>query len=628
MVRAYAGSLSIFKNQWIAITSDPFVLSAVSGYEIEFTQRPLQFVEPKNPEFDHENLKIVNSLVEQLLEVGAISKVKPVDGQYISSIFPVPKQNGKHRLVLNLKPLNEYIKNEHFKMEDWRTVSTLLDRGMFMAKIDLKDAYHFIPIGEGSRKFIRFRWKEKIFEYQCMPFGLSSAPRIFTKVMKKVMKHLRHQGLLSVVYLDDILLFGYSYEKCLLNLEITHKTLLELGFRISEKSVFIPTVEIEYLGLLFNSEAYTISLPQRKKDKIRRMCDRLLKLDSVVIQELAELVGTLVSACPGIRHGPLYTRELENVKTNGLIISSNDYNATVCLTNLARDDILWWLEHLDHSNPIKTSKYDMTIETDASLLGWGACCGGRKARGLWSEYERNLHINVLEMLAVQNALEEFADELKNISILLRVDNKTAIAYINKFGGCRSDKLHSVAKNIWTWCEKRDIELSANYISSTDNFVADKLSREGDYNSEWELNSKYYDRICSKFGTPYIDLFATFRNTKCETYYSWLPDRGCVGVDAFTITWKGNLLYAFPPFALIPKVLRKIRDEKATVVVVVPNWSSQPWFPMYMSMKVSEILRMGPDKKLLTCPLSRQNHPMKSMQLLAAVLCGKHSELKD
>lgn len=613
--------MSRYEAQWRAITSNRFVLSIISGYKIEFIKIPIQQVVPDNIKLDERNVLITHTLVERLLEIGAVKKVDNVTGQFLSSIFPVPKSNGKHRLIINLKPLNKFVETRHFKMEDWRTVISLLSQNMFMVKIDLKDAYHLVKISDCSKKFLRFNWQNQLYEYQCLPFGFSLAPLLFTKIMKELAKNLRTQGHLSVIYLDDILLFGETREKCLDNLSCTLSLLKRLGFIISEKSELEPTQCIEYLGLIFNSTEMTVSLPISKISRLQNMCTQFLLPKPFTITQVAELIGNLVAACPGVHNGPLYTRQLEVEKTRILSLNGGDYSQSMTLTDEVRNDISWWLENLQNSNPIKSHHYDVVLSSDSSLLAWGATCNGINTRGKWTDEERHLHINCLELLAAKHALCSFVSLLAKKSVLLRLDNKTAISYINRYGGCRSPQLHKIAKELLEWCSINQITLYATYIKSKDNYVADALSRKDSYNSEWMLGHAYFNNLCNLFGEPEIDLFASYNNYQCKKYCSWMPDPSCFHVDAFSLNWNIGFCYAFPPFAVVGKVLQKIRAEKSRVLVVAPNWGSQSWYPYYISMAKTKILYMGPNKKLLTCPYSNSAHPLKDMQLMAAVLCG-------
>ena len=115
---------------------------------------------------------------------GVLKVVNHEEGEYISSIFLRPKPDNTHRMILNLKGLNNFVEYKHFKMEHLNHALLSIKPKCFMGSIDLKDAYYNVPIHENFRIFMRFKWKGHVMEYQCLCFGLSSAPRMFTKLMK------------------------------------------------------------------------------------------------------------------------------------------------------------------------------------------------------------------------------------------------------------------------------------------------------------------------------------------------------------------------------------------------------------------------------------------------------------
>lgn len=163
-----------------------------------------------------------------------------------------------------------------------------------------------------------------------------------------------------------------------------------------------------------------------------------------------------------------------------------------------------------------------------------------------------------------------------------------------------------------------------YLSSRANTVADKESRRSDTEIEWELCDIAYKTIVNTLGKPQIDLFANRNNTKCQDYVSWLPDPDAFSIDAFTLKWLDTFFYAFPPFALLSRVLQKIKREKAVGIVVAPLWPSQPWYPLFTSMIISQKITLKPRSNLLLSP-SRDPHPLhKSLTLVAAILSGRHS----
>lgn len=143
-------------------------------------------------------------------------------------------------------------------------------------------------------------------------------------------------------------------------------------------------------------------------------------------------------------------------------------------------------------------------------------CNGESARGFWNETEISKHINTLEILAIFYGLKCFAKDLKNCKILLRVDNKTAVAYINKMGGTKFPHLNAITKNIWQWCEGRNILIYASYIKSTDNKQADEESRHKKIETEYSLNQNVYLEIVNVLGKPSIDLFASDKIQNVKT----------------------------------------------------------------------------------------------------------------
>lgn len=149
--------------------------------------------------------------IEKMLKKGVIEECKEEKGQFISSYFMVNKPDGSNRFILNLRGLNQFIDTTHFKMKDIRSVKNLLTLGDFMTSLDLKDAYHLISIHKDYRKFLRFRFIDKLYQFICLPFGLCTSPYVFTKLMKPVMNQLRQKGIVSVIYLDDI--FSYTEVK-------------------------------------------------------------------------------------------------------------------------------------------------------------------------------------------------------------------------------------------------------------------------------------------------------------------------------------------------------------------------------------------------------------------------------
>jgi len=339
--------------------------------------------------------------------------------------------------------------------------------------------------------------------------------------------------------------------------------------------------------------------------------------------ELAEFIGLLVSSTPGIPYSMLYTKRLERCKYLALKDNPSNFSVNVKLNSKSLRDIDWWKDHLNSSNPIRFDSFDVEMSTDASPTGWGAGCLTQSIGGLWFEHERQYHINYLELVAAYYGLKAFTHDKSNIQILIRIDNTTAISYINRMGGIKFPHLYEITRKIWKYCQKKSLWIFASYIASKDNCVADAESRILVRETEWSLNECAFKEIVKRFGSPIVDLFASMQNSKCKKYVSWHPDPYAWKIDAFTVCWRNLFFYAFPPFNMILRVLRKIKKDESVGIVVVPHWETQPLFPVYLSMLILPPIVLNPGVNLLTC--GSISHPLSSsLGLMAGLLSAKHS----
>ena len=122
--------------------------------------------------------------------------------------------DGGTRLILNLKELNEFVVYEHFKMDDIKTIINMVTRNCFMVTIDLKDAYYSVAISRLFQKFLKFKWKDKLFCFTCFPNGLGSCPRKSTKSNKVPITTLHFENMPLSDYIDDFITKGDTISIC------------------------------------------------------------------------------------------------------------------------------------------------------------------------------------------------------------------------------------------------------------------------------------------------------------------------------------------------------------------------------------------------------------------------------
>ena len=210
--------------------------------------------------------------IARLLQKRVLVKAVHVPGEFVSNVFLVEKQEKEQfRMILNLKHLNKFVEKKHFKMDTLLTTLALVVPGCRFMSFDFSDAYYSCSVFQPHRKYLRFKFEGTLYEYTCLPNGLSSAPRFFTKIMKVALSYLREKwGITISGYLDDNILVHYK--------ELLHacedgrhaaELFQRLGFTINiPKSVVSPATTIIHLGFIIDSVSMQVSMTPEKTQKI------------------------------------------------------------------------------------------------------------------------------------------------------------------------------------------------------------------------------------------------------------------------------------------------------------------------------------------------------------------------
>ena len=415
-------------------------------------------------------------------------------------------------------------------------------------------------------------------------------------------------------------------------LRITVGLLESLGFLINwEKSVTTPSKVMEYLGMIIDSVRMSFALPPVKVLEVRKMCEKAITAGQVSLRDVASILGNFTWAIPTIPFAQSHYRSMQRFYIAESQKAKGNLNVKCALSAGSKLDLEWWVENLERANGKEFFPKipDMEIYSDASLSGWGAICNGVTTRGPWTTEQTNMHINSLELLGALFALQSFAKDSHGLSIKMHLDNSTAVSYINKVGGTKSAELTGIAKELTNFCEQRRLSITANHLAGVLNIEADKESRAISDSSDWMLDRSVFANVQKIWQTD-IDLFSSFWNAQLPAFVSWRPQPESSAVNAFSIGWGGCFGYAFPPFALIPKCLEKIRREKANIVIVSPVWPAQPWFPVLLELACDVPLLLKPSSTLLVSAKG-EPHPLLvtgALQLAVWKLSGTNSAGRD
>ena len=637
--RYRGGNISRYLANWQRLTSDANIISVVKyGLTLRTRDKP-ETNTPHAYGCSESERALLAQEIQKLVEKGIIGRSNMTLPSYYSPVFLRDKPDGSYRFILNLKRFNKQVDKIHFKMESIKNVIRMVTPGCWMASIDLKDAYYSVGVHPDHQRFLKFFSAGEVYRYLTMPNGYRDAPRVFTKIMKPIFGTLRQQGYQSVVYLDDSYLQGLSYRACKVNVMVTVRVLLALGFTVHPiKSVLDPVQVLEFLGFIVNSRLMILALTMKKRRKIKRLCLDLRSRQTASIREVARLVGNLVATEEAVPLAPLHYRRLEREKAHALKEARGNFEAPMRLSETALGHLDWWAGSIDTVfRSLRPLPVTVTIFSDASKRGWGATMGDHHTYGQWLQTEwSESDINVMEITAAKFALLAFQQFIPvatpkphvfSTHVRLMVDNTTAVAYINHMGGSKSRKCNRVAQEMWTWAEERGLWLSAAHIPGEDNTLADFYSREQNDSKEWAITAPIFESLQQEFGAPEIDLFASRTNCQTRPYVSWRPDPDCFAVDAFSLSWSQKLIYCFPPFSLVGRVIQKIREDKATAILVAPLWPTQSWYPTVLNMLVGYPIVFQATKDNLHLPHKpRMAHPLcDTLRLMAVKVSGVCSQ---
>ena len=384
--------------------------------------------------------------------------------------------------------------------------------------------------------------------------------------------------------------------------------LQNLGYIVHpEKTVKQPTQEIEFLGMVIDSRVMELRLSGQKIKKLRQEAAMIIKdyhqesITPPTIRRVSRLLGKFNSVSQAVPPGPVLQSNSEGPSKSSRTEQSMLRHIVPPLTRSPRGAgmVEQSLGSLEWEEPGPRQPPDLQIESDASLMGWGASCQGIQTGGPWSQQEKKLHINCLELLAATLAVKTFLKDQENKRVLLLLDNMTAVAYVNNLGGTVSAHATKFARELWMWCLQRDILLTAQHLPGKENVIADRESRVMKDRSDWMLNPVIFCRIQEHFSYLEVDLFATRLTHQLPRFYSWRPDPLAEATDAFLQDWSLVKGYANPPWNLIGRVLRKVESQEVELILIAPIWPSQPWYPRLLSLLVSNPLRIDPQQEVIT-----------------------------
>ena len=515
---------------------------------------------------------------------------------------PKLKPNNRWRPILDLSTLNTFLNTESFKMETPETIRTSLQVGEWVTSIDFKDAYFHIPIHSQSRKYMRFHIQGQSYQFKALPFGLSTAPMEFTVVAKevKLMEGYKNPPV-------PRRLVGESHIPSNLSPACT-----DLGSSLSRTRAAGEPGKVR-TGSKTGLQLHRLPVRPQGGTHTRALAD--LNRQDTVNPIRSSVPGQAVhvpyrpsnshrkTSPPGATSYEAHTVALEKQLEGTRVTGKGDTRSQVAPPSpkmVARGK---QCSSRSTITPSKTCSANLYRRIKRRV---GRSLKRAQRKGNLVSSRKQVAHKSPGRKAVFLALKEFQDLCSNNTVLVATDNTTVVAYINKEGGMKSGSLCALLWRILSWCTRKQVTLKAHHIPSRLNVIADKLSRLGQtIQTEWSLHPEVLKAICSRWHQPQVDLFATRFNNKLPQFVSPVPDPQAWAVDALSLSWENLDPYAFPPAAILGKVVEKLQDYPCNRII--PGWPNMPWFCDLVAMSSQIPLCLPNLPNLVSQPFNQTLH---------------------
>lgn len=337
------------------------------GFHWKWVSKPPPLFIPTKTQHEKHLVKLVQDWVLK-------GVIYPVQNQpcFLSRIFTVPKKDHSLRLIIDLSLLNQYVRSPPFTLDNHLKVSRIMITPVWMASLDIKEAYTHIPMRKNLHRYLAFSLQNQLYFFKALPFGLSPAPFIFTQVLNWPLQILRQEGIQLVAYLDDIIIWNRHCHILLTRINRVLEVLQYMGFNINyKKSALTPTQVIDWLGISWMGKTGQWSVIKSMQQKITMESKSLLQAERVTRRQWESFLGTLNFACQIHSHlRPLF----QPLSRTSCIASAENRDLKVILPNFLKIHLhKWCQENIWIEVPFFHSPFPRhCLWTDASKIGWGA----------------------------------------------------------------------------------------------------------------------------------------------------------------------------------------------------------------------------------------------------------------
>ena len=416
-----------------------------------------------------------------------------VSGIHVSrfGVIPKPHQPGKWRLITDLSSpkgssVNDGVASalcsaSYAPVDDAVRCIASLGRGALLAKFDIASAYRAVPVHPEDRRLLGMKWRGDVFVDEALPFGLRSAPKIFTAVADALLWVMgRHDVTHAMHYLDDFLILGPPKSaNCGRALQVSLGLCKVLGFPIAEHKVEGPSSRLSFLGILLDTERGILLLPPEKLGRLKLLIASWRCRKGCRKRELLSLIGHLQHACRVVRAGRTFLRRMIDLSS-----VPKELDHWVRLNRAFQSDLHWWDLFLEDWNGVALcssmiQRAPAGIVTSDASGRWG--CGAFTESGEWFQFcwppeWEGVHITVKELLPIVVACAVWGHLWPGCTVRCLCDNVAVVAII-KSGTSKDPRVMHLMRCLFFFTASHQIVLLPYHLPGRLNVAPDHLSRD-------------------------------------------------------------------------------------------------------------------------------------------------------
>ena len=615
-----------------------------TGHKLEFYRapalhnRPLVFQQDSQVEDDQLHLKW-QALVQQ-----GVAKVvdSTTPGFYSRSFVIKKKQRGEYRLISDLRRLNTFILKRHIKIRGLKHCLSNLQRRDWLLSVDIKDGYFNVKVDPQYTKFLRFYHRGIAYELQYLPMGLVTSMEAFRMWLRPTLEVIRTlmPKVYTFAYVDDIL---FKIPHC--HFPQAQRTALQLQWILQvlniplkpAKSTWVPSRELEHLGFIISTRDCHCWVPPKKSKEIIKQIKKTLTRDhnhTLQLRHLASCLGKLMALLPVVPDARLHSRALYDLQADVVRELGWAAQRRIRLSLSHKTELQWWHTYLQAKRFTPFDAHFRTHElslmsTDASDRAIAACLISNPKHPTYQRWlsrreNRALSINQKEMMAVLEGVRHFSQQVRGTMLNIRSDSATVVHCVSRWGS-KSHSLNAMLQELHEWARETDTLITATYIPTHSNHIADKLSRgkglTPDDHAETTLLVEGIEATSRSVRwrlQPHA-LKCIRTHFRCRPRL-WAKAAGPV----FTHDLHRRSTLMLPKLNDTPNHLKALENTRTDTIAIIPLWPSAPFFNQVARLSTSLPLILPPEALQ---PLSQQKKSNVRWAWISVRLSGSKRKRK-